>query len=251
MRRLPAILCATLPLLGLCGVFQFDASRDGCVAATGGVVTAWHSANGNATAVLCHEPVNGWSAPSPAQDAISFDSPDGSVSPLSFDETMTAAVARVFAVADCTRFSDNATLIDAPCPIRLAPSPFAETPASLVTSNALGSLSISVDASATNILASGLHLVEAEFPAQIMLCDLSIGGSPATPAWQRGWCGSVREIILTDGAESENECAAIRSYLAKKWGLAPCPSGVENENAILRALGIRTGMVYGSLLIMR
>ena len=70
MSRQSIILCATLPLLAIGSVFQFDASRDGCVAATGGVVTAWHSANGNATAVLCHEPVNGWSAPSPAQDAI-------------------------------------------------------------------------------------------------------------------------------------------------------------------------------------
>ena len=118
MKCLPVILCATLPLLSVGDVFQFDASLDGCVVATGGVVTAWHSANGNATAVLCHEPANGWLAPSPTQDAISFDSPDGSVSPLSFDEAMTAAVARVFAVTDCTRFSDNATLIDAPCPIR-------------------------------------------------------------------------------------------------------------------------------------
>ena len=70
MKCLPVILCATLPLLSVGDVFQFDASLDGCVVATGGVVTAWHSANGNATAVLCHEPVNGWSAPSPAQDAI-------------------------------------------------------------------------------------------------------------------------------------------------------------------------------------
>lgn len=33
MQYLHIILCATLPLLGLCGVFQFDASRGSCAAA--------------------------------------------------------------------------------------------------------------------------------------------------------------------------------------------------------------------------
>ena len=91
------------------------------------------------------------------------------------------------------------------------------------------------------------------------------GGVVANPchATECGWVapfykgGESIDFIAASGVASplsfaltETDAMAIRSYLSKKWRIGRYRSGTNDELALLRALGIRVGAVYGSMLIM-
>ncbi len=119
------------------------------------------------------------------------------------------------------------------------------------TSSVLSTATLFIDFAQSTEYTPGPHLYEMELSVPCQLCDLYIGGCPATPAWNRNWNGFVGEVVFTAPSVTETDAAAIRSYLSKKWGIGRYRSGMADELATLRALGIRTGGVYGSMLIMR
>ena len=119
------------------------------------------------------------------------------------------------------------------------------------TSSVLSTAELSIDFAQSTEYTPGPHLYEMELAEPCPLCDLYIGGCPATPAWNRNWNGIVREAILVSPSASAADAAAIRAYLSKRWDIGRYKSGVTDELATLRALGIKTGSVYGSMLIMR
>ena len=230
---------------------QFDATASKSVSRTGGAVTAWVSTRGGVIANPCHTNGAGWASPQyDARGVIGFLPAAGTAAPISFPLTETGLVSRAFIVADGGDAAFCSTLLDAPCPLRL----FAEDEDGTVhfaTSSVLSSLALSIDFAPGTVYSAGPHLYEIRLDEPCQLNELHIGGNPATPAWNRNWNGSVGEVVFTAPTVTKTDAAAIRSYLSKKWGIGRYRSGMADELAALRALGIRTGGVYGSMLIMR
>ena len=230
---------------------QFDATASRSVSLTDGAVTAWVSTRGGVVANPCHAAGSGWTSPQYDRDgAIDFFSATGAASPLSFPQSESGLVSRVFIVADGFDTATYRTLIDAPCPLRLI-SADGDAAGHFATSSVLSSISISIDYAQATAYSSGLHLYEIALADPCPLNDLYLGGSPATPAWNRSWNGSVREVIFAAPSMTATEAFVVRSYLSKRWETGRYRSGESDELSTLRALGIRTGGVYGSMLIMR
>ncbi len=250
-----AIFVAFLSVL-VCGgamafsALQFDASASRSVSRTGGAVVAWISSRAGVVASTCHPTGHGWTAPSYCGGSIDFLTASGVASPLSFPLTETGLVSRVFIVADATDAAFGSTLLDAPCPLRLSSSE-EDAAFHFATSSVLSTFGLSIDFAQSTEYTPGPHLYEIRFDEPCQLNELHIGGNPATPAWNRNWNGSISEIIFTAPTTTETDAEAIRSYLSKKWRIGRYRSGMGDELAALRALGIRVGSVYGSMLIMR
>ena len=230
---------------------QFDATASKRVLRMDGSVTAWVSTRGGVVANPCHATGYGWNAPQyDAGGGIDFLAASGVASPLSFGSAQTGLVSRAFIVADGGDAAFCSTLLDAPCPLRL----FSEDEDGTVhfaTSSVLSTLALSIDFAPGTVYSAGPHLYEIRLDEPCPLNELHIGGNPATPAWNRNWNGVVGEVVFTAPSVTETDAAAIRAYLSKKWRLGKYRSGIADELAVLRALGIRVGSVYGSMLIMR
>ncbi len=229
---------------------QFDASDSRSVSRTDGAVAAWVSTRGGVIASTCHLAGHGWTAPSYCGGEVDFLAVSGIASPMSFPLSETGLVSRAFIVADGIEAAFCATLLDAPCPLHLF-APEEDGGFHFATSSVLSTLALSIDFAPSTDFSPGPHLYEIGFEKPCQLNELHIGGSPATPAWNRNWSGSVREVIFTAPSTTETDAMAIRAYLSKKWRLGKYRSGIADELAVLRALGIRVGVVYGSMLIMR
>ena len=251
--RLQILAVVSLLLCGVAFAFsalQFDASASRSVSRTGGAVSAWVSTRGGVIASTCHSAGYGWTAPSYCDGSIDFLTVAGVASPLSFSSSETGLVSCAFIIADGAAASFCSTLLDAPCPLRLFLAE-EETSFHFATSSVLSTFELSIDFAPSTDFAPGPHLYEIHLDEPCQLNELHIGGNPATPAWNRNWNGSVSEIIFTAPSTTETDAEAIRSYLSKKWRIGRYRSGMGDELAALRALGIRVGSVYGSMLIMR
>ncbi len=249
----PGFLAAFLAAAGAMAweALQFDATASRGVSQTGGVVTVWASTRGGVVASPCHEAGNGWGVPRYGAGAgIDFAAASGVASPLSFDLTETELVSRAFIVADCTVPAAYGTMLDAPCPLRLAPSD-GDGAGLFATSSVLSTIALSIDFAASTAFSRGTHLYEIELSEPCPLNELHIGGSPATPKWNRSWRGSVLEVVFTSPSATAEDADAIRSYLSKRWGIGRYRSGAAEELAVLKHLGIRTGNVYGSMMFLR
>ena len=230
---------------------QFDATVSRSVSRTNGAVTAWASTRGGVVANPCHTNGIGWVSPQyNADGGIDFLAPSGAASPLSFGLSETGLVSRAFIVADGGGATTLGTLFDAPCSLRLQPAT-EDGAAHFATSSVLSSLALSIDFAAGTVYSAGPHLYEIALAEACPLCDLHIGGSPATPAWNRSWNGAVREVVLASPELTDTEAAAIRSYLSKKWEIGAFRAQLPDELGVIRALGIRPGSVYRSMMILR
>ncbi len=251
---LPIFAAVSMLFCGVAMAFsalQFDASASRSVTVTGGCLVAWVSTRGGVIAKQSHANGVGWAAPQyDSRGVVGFSSATGTASPISFPLTETGLVARAFIVADGTEAAFCSTLLDAPCPLRLMRT---EVDGALhfATSSVLSTVGVSIDFAQATEYTPGPHLYEMKLVESCPLCDIYIGGSPATPAWNRNWNGAVREAILVSPSATVADAVAIRSYLSKRWGIGRYRSGMADELAALRALGIKTGGVYGSMLIMR
>ncbi len=196
----------------------------------------------------CHTNGGGWASPQYSGGMVGFSATGGVASPLSFAQSETGLVARAFIVAE-GEASPLATLLDAPCPLRLMPADDGE-PVRFATSSVLSSAALSIDFAPSTEFSAGPHVYEIELASPCPLSDLHIGGNPATPAWNRNWNGSVREVVFVSPSATA-DAAVIRAYLSKRWGTGRYRSGVADERATLHSLGIRTSGVYGSALILR
>ena len=230
---------------------QFDASAPSSVSATGGCVVAWVSVRGGVSASPCHAVGNGWVSPQcDNRGLVGFTSCSGTASPISFPLSETGLVARAFIVADGAGVAVGSTLLDAPCPLRIMLSE-EDGAFHFATSSVLSAVGVSIDFAQATGFTPGPHIYEMELAEPCQLCTIYIGGCPATPAWRRSWNGAVREIILVSPSATGTDAAAIRSFLSRKWGIGKYRSGLADEPAALRALGIKTDCIYGSMMIMR
>ena len=207
-----------LPLLLLCAaagaaeVAQFRAEDFG---------PEWRATRDGAELSAVHPATNGWAAAFADRGGVSFAATNGVASPLEFDLATTGMVARALIVADCTEAQAWRALLDAPSGAMLAPAN--GTP----------------------------HLVEVAFPEPVAASELYLGGHPATPAWNRAWQGRVFEALFCFGEPSSTDADALRSYLSLRWALGlPFPS-TPDIAARLRTLGVDSGSLYATILILR
>ena len=239
-----------LPLLLLCAaahaaeVAQFRAED---------FDTPWRAALGTDALVPVHAATNGWTAPFPDGDGVSFLATNGVASPLAFDPTATGAVSRVLLVADCAEARPWATLLDAPVGAALAPTPFSWDEPRFATSNCLGAVAVSVDGIAGAAMPTNEtpHLVEVVFPEPVAASELYLGGHPATPAWNRAWPGRVFEARFCFAALPDTDLALLRAHLALEWDLPLSSAMPSGAAARLRALGVRPGPRLTSVLLLR
>ena len=225
---------------------QFDAATTRSVAQTNGAVAAWMSVRGGVEASPCHVEGAGWGLPRFDGGGISYSAGGGdAATPLSFDTSQTGLVSRAFIVADAASAAPWQTLLDAPCPLRILPDAGAGAVA-FSTSSVLSSISLSIDFAPDATFTPGRHTYEAVFAEPCPLGGIHVGGNPATPAWGRSWCGSIHEVVFLPPEATEADARAVRAYLAKKWGTGCYSSGLADELAVLRALGMKTGTLYGT-----
>ncbi len=239
-----------LPLLLLCAaagaaeVAQFraeDFGPEGRATRDGAELSAVHPAT------------NGWVAAFADRGGVSFAATHGVASPLEFDLATTGMVARALIVADCTEAQAWRALLDAPSGAMLAPRAFAWETVRFASSNCLGAVSVSVDGVAGAAMPTNgtPHLVEVAFPEPVAASELYLGGHPATPAWNRAWQGRVFEALFCFGEPSSTDADALRSYLSLRWALGlPLPS-TPDIAARLRTLGVDSGSLYATILILR
>lgn len=250
-RSLYSILVLFPALTTATSALQFDSTFRPSLSVSNGCVAAWTATSGAVAATPCHDGPNGWGCASITPDGISFARSTNSVpSPLGFPDSETGLVSHVFIAAESNGAHFGMTLLDAPCPIRIFPS--GDGPAHhFATSSVLSSLALSIDFFPETSFATGAHIYEIEMAEACPLRDIYLGGSPASPAWNRGWDGTIAEAIFVSPLATDEELAAIRSYLSLKLGIGSPPTCSSEKSAILRAMGIRTGNLYGTRLLVR
>ena len=205
--------------------------------------TTWRATRGGATLSAVHPATNGWAAAFADGGGVSFAAANGVASPLAFDAATTGAVARALIVADCAEARPWSALLDAPTGAALAPRAFACEAVRFATSNCLGAVAVSVDGVAGAPMPADAtpHLVEVAFPAPVAASELSLGGHPATPAWDRSWRGRVFEALLCFGEPSLTDADALRSYLSLRWRLEIDFNPPPDIASRLRALRVNPG----------
>ncbi len=249
-----------LALAALCGesaahpAIQFRADRAQTLTTAGNAVAEWRSADGSFALSPAHMNNAGWCLPPLSAGRVRFGvSITNAISPLSFPVTATGLVSRAFVVADCTNGAALATLLDAPAPLRMAPPHFHDAPWYLEMTNALGAASVSMDGieGAPVPCDGSLHLLEVALDPPVLLSEIHLGGSPATPAWNRSWHGSVAEVVLLDGTVGDGGLSAVRAYLALKWSLPLGGKTPEGLRDTLRQLGVNPDPLFSSVVIAR
>ena len=240
----------TFPILLLCAaaqaaeVAQFRAEDFGA---------EWHATRGGAVLVSVHPATNGWAAAFADHGGVSFVATNSVASPFKFDPAPTGAVARVLIVADCTEARPWSALLDAPVGAAFAPRAFEWDLVRFATSNCLGAVSVSVDGVAGAAMPTNEtpHFIEIAFPEPVAADELYLGGHPATPAWNRAWQGRVFEALFCFGEPSAVDTDALRAYLSLRWALGLSFPSAPDIAARLRALGVDSGPLYATILILR
>ena len=211
----------------------------------------WPSADGTTALVAANAATNGWVNPALVGGGVSFAATTNGVpTPLGFGEGATGTVAYAALVVDCKAAPAAwSTLLDAPSPLRAEPTAYAWQSPDFSTNG----VAIAVDTlSGETIPADGeKHLVEVSFQEPAALSELSLGGHPATPAWNRSWPGRVYETVVLDAEPADADMDALRGYFALKWSLAldrPAPDDARNR---LQMLGVKSDPLFSSIVIMR
>ena len=233
---------------------QFRSDKPQTLTTTWNAVDEWRSADGAWALFPAHANDAGWCSPILSSGRVRFGlSETNAISPLSFPVSATALVSRAFIVADCTNGAALATLLDAPAPLRMTAPHFDDARWYLETSNALGSASVSVDGAEGAPVPSGgnLHLLEIAFATPSPLVEIHLGGSPATPDWNRSWHGSVAEVVLLNGTVGDGDLSAVRAYLALKWALPQEEETPDDIRDSLLRLGVKSDPLFSSVIIAR
>ncbi len=239
-----------LPFLLLCiaayaaEVSQFRAEDFGA---------GWRATRGGAALRAVHPATNGWDAAFADRGGVSFAGTNGVASPLEFNPATTGAVSRVLIVADCAEARPWSALLDAPVGAAFAPRAFEWEIVRFATSNCLGAVAVSVDGVAGAAMPTNgtPHLVEVAFPEPVAASELYLGGHPATPAWDRAWRGHVFEALFCFGEPSAADADMLRAYLSLRWRLGLSFAHPPDIAVRLRALGVDSGALYTTLLILR
>ena len=240
---------------------QFDALRRDTFILSGDTVQEWRAVKSGAALTPLHGSSNGWEtavrlAPYGEKAAVSFTDSNGNAvpSPMTFGEDDDTPVSTVFAVIKCTTPAQLSTLIDAPTvDIRLTAKPTV-LPSFKFSEEQLGyTATYRVNGTATASLtpSSSYQLVEVLFSSPLELSDIFVGGSVAVPSWKRNWRGEIAELLFLPSPPSPQERNAVHHYVSRKWGVAVPYTPNYASPALLSALGVSTGDIFSTVIIVR
>ena len=214
----------------------------------------WPSEGGEAALRPVHGGSNGWShagttvevARGVRRGVVSFE--EGS-SPFEFSESATNFVREVWAVVRCREAAGLATLLDAPVDARFEARVFEEEALRLQDEQLGNRSGYRVNGVAQRELAAAeeLQLVEVVFETPVRMNEIFVGGAAASWRWGRGWRGEIGELMFFERELSPAEREAVGDFVALKWGVAAGKMNV----GVLWELGIRTGSLYSTLLMVR
>ncbi len=232
-------------------VVQFRAERF----ETNGV---WLAERNGAALTPAFNPSHDWVLPvSDREFGVLFASSNGVSAPLGFPRDSTNMVFHVMVVAGRTSAATpRATLLDGQVALRFQPCLFPWEEPTLRAESRDGQECFVFDGRTfstpgTQFPASGTHLLEIAFPTGHPANELFVGGSPASPEWNRAWPGFVREIVFAMRPLLEPETASLRSYFALRHGLSFVAPPPGEAGQILNNLGIRSDSVFSTLFLVR
>jgi hypothetical protein len=145
------------------------------------------------------------------------------------------------------------TLIDTSPALAANPVAFSNEVFTFSTTNCIGSSSIIINGDeSTEIPINSNFIVEFVLSSPISLNNIYIGGSPATPDWNRSWDGGIYEILLFDEELTEQQYSALYTYLSIKYKIdVDTPVCSDDSYSILKAMNIKAGSAFTTIILWR
>ena len=231
-------------------IIQFSAAEQECFILTNSTsVVEWNSLNTTNLIRVVHRNAYDWRLPTLTGDKISF----LNASPLEFLPSELKTYTKIFVVAHANNLKPWSTLVDADIGLNVLPNAFAATGESgfkFYKSSNTAKVYINGEQT-THTLINQSFIVELLLDEPSNLNNVFIGGSPATTYWNRSWDGYIYEILFVEEELTEEQYSAIYTYLSIKHKI---PVAIElNDNAytVLKALNIRSGSAFTTMILMR
>jgi hypothetical protein len=231
-------------------IIQFDASASDSILVTNiSKVVSWRSVNSPTILSPVHENSSLWSQPRLETRKICFND----ASPLELTSADTNLYNKIIVVADCNSLMPWSTLIDTIPALAANPVAFSNEVFTFSTTNCIGSSSIIINGDeSTEIPINSNFIVEFVLSSPISLNNIYIGGSPATPDWNRSWDGGIYEILLFDEELTEQQYSALYTYLSIKYKIdVDTPVCSDDSYSILKAMNIKAGSAFTTIILWR
>ena len=230
-------------------IIQFDASASDSILVTNiSKVVSWRSVNSPTILSPVHENSSLWSQPRLETRRICFND----ASPLEFVGTDTNLYNKIIVVADCNSLMLWSTLIDTIPALAANPVAFSNEIFTFSTTNCIGSSSIIINGDeSTEIPINSNFIVEFVLSSPTNLNNIFIGGSPATPYWNRSWDGCIYELLLLNKPLTEQQYSALYTYLSLKYKIEVSVPLCADSYGILKGLGVKAGSVFTTIILWR
>ena len=230
-------------------IIQFDASvRDSILVTNISKVVSWRSVNSPTILSPVHENSSLWSQPRLETRKICFND----ASPLEFAGADTNLYNKIIVVADCNSLMPWSTLIDTSPALATNPVAFSNEVFTFSTTNCIGSSIIIINGDeSTEIPINSNFIVEFVLSSPTNLNNIFIGGSPATPNWNRSWDGCVFELLLLNEPLTEQQYSALYTYLSLKYKIEVSVPLCADSYGILKELGVKAGSVFTTIILWR
>ena len=188
-------------------IIQFDASvRDSILVTNISKVVSWRSVYSPIVLSPVHENSSLWSQPRLESRRICFND----ASPLEFAGADTNLYNKIIVVADYNSLMPWSTLIDTIPALTTNPVAFSNDVFTFSTTNCIGSSSIIINGDeSAEIPINSNFIVEFVLSNPTSLNNIYIGGSPATPNWNRSWDGCIYELLLLNESLTEQQYSAL------------------------------------------
>ena len=231
-------------------IIQFSVAKQDCFIITNNTsVVEWKSINTTNSLKVVHRNASNWGLPTLDKYKISFQD----ATPLEFSSLMPIAYKKIFIVAQANDIKSWATLLDASKGLSIAPDIFSVTNGeNFQFYNFTGGFQIYVNGENTNNAPiNQSFIVELSLDEPLNLNNVFIGGSPAALEWERSWNGDIYEILFVDEDLTEDQYSAIYTYLSIKHKIPVAIELNDNAYAVLKALNIRSGSAFTTMILMR
>ena len=231
-------------------IIQFDASvRDSILVTNHLKVVSWESVNSPKILSAVHGISNLWSAPRLETRKICFNE----ASPLEFAGADTNLYNKIIVVADCNSLMPWSTLIDSSPALAVNPVAFSNEAFTFSATNSVGSSCTIINGhEGIEIPTNSSFIVEFVLSNPTSLNNIYIGGSPATPYWNRSWDGGIYEILFFDEDLTEQQYSALYTYLSIKYKIdVDTPVCSDDSYSILKAMNIKAGSAFTTIILWR
>ena len=230
-------------------IIQFDASvRDSILVTNISKVVSWRSVYSPIVLSPVHENSSLWSQPRLETRRICFND----ASPLEFVGADTNLYNKIIVVADCNSLMPWSTLIDSSPALAANPVDFSNEAFTFSATNSVGSSCTIINGhEGIEIPTNSSFIVEFVLSNPTSLNNIYIGGSPATPYWNRSWDGCIYELLLLNESLTEQQYSALYTYLSLKYKIEVSVPVCVDSYGILKELGVKAGSVFTTIILWR